>query len=110
MKRSTDRILTTHVGSLIRPLPLQDFLRTRQGGKPYDVKAYQKCLTDSVADIVRQQAGAGIDIVTDGEIRRESYSNRFATALAGLDLDARPSLPLARAEPSVTAEAEAAVT
>ena len=41
MKRSTDRILTTHVGSLIRPQSLQEFLRVRQSGKPYDVKAYQ---------------------------------------------------------------------
>jgi 5-methyltetrahydropteroyltriglutamate--homocysteine methyltransferase len=67
MKRSANRILTTHVGSLIRPQSLQEFLRAKQGGKPYDVKAYQKCLGDSVADVVREQAGAGIDIVSDGE-------------------------------------------
>jgi len=39
MKRSSKRILTTHVGSLIRPQPLQEFLRVKQAGKPYDVKA-----------------------------------------------------------------------
>ncbi len=49
MKRSTNRILTTHVGSLIRPQPLQEFLRAKQAGKPYDEQAYDKCLTDSVA-------------------------------------------------------------
>jgi len=86
MKRSTDRILTTHVGSLIRPLPLQDFLRTRQGGKPYDVKAYQKCLTDSVADIVRQQAGAGIDIVSDGEFGKSiSWAQYALERLSGFE-------------------------
>src|SRR5262245_66293430 len=67
MKRRTNRILTTHVGSLIRPQPLQEFLRARQGGKPYDDKAYQTCLTASVTDVVREQAGAGIDVVSDGE-------------------------------------------
>ena len=40
MKRSTDRILTTHVGSLIRPQALQEFLRAKQAGKPYDEAAY----------------------------------------------------------------------
>ena len=50
MKRSTSRILTTHVGSLIRPDPLQDFLRAKQSGKPFDQGAYDKCLTDSVAE------------------------------------------------------------
>ncbi|MGA8917391.1 MAG: epoxyalkane--coenzyme M transferase, partial [Pseudolabrys sp.] len=64
MKRSTNRILSTHVGSLIRPQTLQEFLRAKQGGKPYDEKAYQKCLTDSVADVVREQAQAGIDVVS----------------------------------------------
>ena len=42
MKRSTDRILTTHVGSLIRPPTLQDFLRAKQAGKPYDEAAYDR--------------------------------------------------------------------
>ena len=44
MKRSTDRILTTHVGSLIRPQALQDILRAKQAGQPYDQTAYEKCL------------------------------------------------------------------
>ena len=71
MKRSTSRILRTHVGSLIRPDPLQDFLRAKQGqkqgGKPFDEAAYDRCLADSVAEVVRQQADAGIDVVSDGE-------------------------------------------
>ena len=55
MKRSNDRILTTHVGSLIRPQPLQEFLRARQAGRPFDAKAYDECLCRSVADVVRRQ-------------------------------------------------------
>ncbi len=66
-ERSTDRILTTHVGSLIRPKELQDFLRLKQAKKPYDERAYQACLTQSVADVVQCQAKAGVDIVSDGE-------------------------------------------
>ena len=53
MKRSSSRILTTHVGSLIRPPALQDFLRAKQAGKPYDTRSYEKCLTDSVASSTR---------------------------------------------------------
>ena len=86
MKRSTSRILTTHVGSLIRPQALQEFLRARQSGKPYDVKAYQKCLSDSVADVVREQAGAGIDVVSDGEFGKSiSWAQYALERLSGFE-------------------------
>ena len=67
MKQSTDRILTTHVGSLIRPAPLQEFLRAKQAGKAYDQSAYEACLTTSVTDVVRKQGEVGVDVVSDGE-------------------------------------------
>jgi 5-methyltetrahydropteroyltriglutamate--homocysteine methyltransferase len=67
MKRSTDRILTTHVGSLIRPEPLRQFLREKEAGKPFDSAGYARCLTQSVAEVVQQQAEVGIDVVSDGE-------------------------------------------
>jgi len=86
MKRSANRILTTHVGSLIRPQMLQEFLRAKQGGKPYDVKAYQKCLGDSVADVVREQAGAGIDVVSDGEFGKSiSWAQYALERLSGFE-------------------------
>ena len=86
MKRSTDRILATHVGSLIRPDALQEFLRARQGGKPYDEKAYQTCLTDSVAEVVRQQAKAGIDVVSDGEFGKSiSWAQYALERLSGFE-------------------------
>ncbi|HEY6858195.1 MAG TPA: cobalamin-independent methionine synthase II family protein [Pseudolabrys sp.] len=78
MKRSTNRILTTHVGSLIRPLPLQEFLRAKQGGKPFDEKAYQQCLTASVAEVVSEQAGAGIDVISDGEFGKSISWAQYA--------------------------------
>ena len=63
MKRSTDRILTTHVGSLIRPQALQDILRAKQAGQPYDQAAYEKCLKQSIDDVVSRQADIGVDVV-----------------------------------------------
>ena len=86
MKRSTDRILTTHVGSLIRPQALQDILRLKQAGKPYDETAFDACLKQSVADIVRQQAKAGIDVISDGEFGKTiSWSQYALTRLSGFE-------------------------
>ena len=86
MKRSTDRILTTHVGSLIRPPLLQEFLRARQKGDPLDQRAYAKCLTDSVADVVRRQAEAGVDVISDGEFGKSiSWSQYVLERLSGFE-------------------------
>jgi len=70
MATAPDRILTTHVGSLIRPPKLVEFFRAIEDGRPYDKAGYEACLTESVAEIVRQQAEAGIDIVSDGEFSK----------------------------------------
>ncbi len=67
MPRSTDRIYATHVGSLVRPPRMVPFLEAMQGGAPYDKEAFAACLTESVIEVVRLQAEAGIDIVSDGE-------------------------------------------
>jgi 5-methyltetrahydropteroyltriglutamate--homocysteine methyltransferase len=86
MKRSTERILTTHVGSLIRPQPLQDFLRAKQGGRPFDQGTYATCLSDAVAEVVRQQAQAGIDVVSDGEFGKSiSWSQYVLERLSGFE-------------------------
>jgi 5-methyltetrahydropteroyltriglutamate--homocysteine methyltransferase len=86
MKRSSNHILTTHVGSLIRPQSLQEFLRSKQAGKPYDENAYQKCLTASVADVVRDQAQAGIDVVSDGEFGKSiSWAQYALERLSGFE-------------------------
>ncbi len=86
MKRSDNRILTTHVGSLIRPPALQEFLRAKQAGKPYDKQDYERCLTESVATIVRQQAQAGVDVVSDGEFGKSiSWSQYALERLSGFE-------------------------
>jgi 5-methyltetrahydropteroyltriglutamate--homocysteine methyltransferase len=86
MQRSIDRILTSHGGSLIRPPVLLEFLSARQAGKPVDEAAYNKCLTESVADIVRQQAETGVDIVSDGEFGKSiSWSQYALERLSGFE-------------------------
>jgi 5-methyltetrahydropteroyltriglutamate--homocysteine methyltransferase len=86
MKRSTDRILTTHVGSLIRPDALQDFLRAKQSGKPYDKAGYDACLKSSVAEVVHEQADVGIDVVSDGEFGKSiSWSQYVLERLGGFE-------------------------
>ena len=86
MQRSTDRILTTHVGSLIRPPELQEFLRARQKGNGFDQDAYDRCLAASVAAVVRRQADAGIDVVSDGEFGKSiSWSQYVLERLSGFE-------------------------
>src|SRR5712672_408614 len=85
MKRSTQRILTTHVGSLIRPKPLLDLLRARQSGQ-IDDRAYAECLKESVAGVVRRQAEAGLDIVDDGEYGKHvSWAQYALERLSGFE-------------------------
>ena len=92
MKRSTDRILTTHAGSLIRPPALVEFVRARQGSQAVDDKAYAQCLKDSVADVVKRQAQAGMDIVNDGEFGKStSWSLYGLKRLSGFELRPIPS-------------------
>lgn len=62
-----DRIRVTHVGSLARPPELQEFLRAKENGEPYDNAAFESCLRSSVAEVVRKQKEVGIDFVSDGE-------------------------------------------
>jgi 5-methyltetrahydropteroyltriglutamate--homocysteine methyltransferase len=86
MRRSGERILTTHVGSLIRPAPLQEFLRAKQAGRPYDAAAYETCLASSVADVVREQAKVGVDVVSDGEFGKSiSWSQYVLERLSGFE-------------------------
>jgi 5-methyltetrahydropteroyltriglutamate--homocysteine methyltransferase len=92
MKRSTDRILTTHVGSLIRPQALQDILRAKQAGQPYDQAAYEKCLKQSIDDVVSRLAVIGVDVVSDGEFGKAISWNQYVVErLSGFELRAIPA-------------------
>lgn len=86
MERSTKRILTTHVGSLIRPKALQKILRARQSGESMDDAKYAQCLHDSVVEVVRRQVQVGIDIVDDGEYGKNiSWSQYALERLSGFE-------------------------
>lgn len=78
MKRSDTRILTTHVGSLVRPAKLLEFARWRQNGEAVDEAEYGTCLRDSIATVVRRQAEAGIDVVDDGEFGKSTSWSLYA--------------------------------
>ena len=86
MRRSTERILTTHVGSLIRPPALLPLIRAKQSGQPYDQAVYQRELGAAVAEVVRQQRDAGIDIPSDGEFGKSiSWSQYALERLSGFE-------------------------
>jgi 5-methyltetrahydropteroyltriglutamate--homocysteine methyltransferase len=86
MKRSTDRVLTTHVGSLIRPDALVEFMRAKEFDKPYDKAAYERCLTESVAQVVKQQADLGVDVISDGEFGKSiSWAQYALERLSGFE-------------------------
>ncbi len=70
MAGGTNRIVTTHVGSLVRPPALVEFLHAIEDRKPYDQAAYDACLRRSIEEVVRQQAEIGIDVVSDGEFSK----------------------------------------
>jgi 5-methyltetrahydropteroyltriglutamate--homocysteine methyltransferase len=92
MPQNVDRILTTHVGSLIRPEKLIAFWRAIEDGKPYDEAAFEACLTESIAEVVRQQADAGIDIVSDGEFSKGvNWAFYIFKRLSGITV--RPATP-----------------
>lgn len=87
MKRSGDRILTTHAGSLPRPPQLLARLAERQQGQMYDANDLQ----GAVRDIVRKQIDLGIDIVTDGEMSKPNFLTYIDERLAGLERETRSS-------------------
>src|SRR6266540_3065592 len=87
MKRSTDRILTTHVGSLPRPPDLLDVVQAREEGKAVDAKAHAARLRAAVAEIVRTQIDLGIDIIDDGEFGKPSFVSYVNERLGGFEVD-----------------------
>jgi len=93
MKLSTDRILTTHVGSLPRPDDLFELMLARMDGNPIDENAFAQRVRKAVADSVREQVATGLDVVNDGEMGKPSFITYAAQRLDGLEKRAgtRPS-------------------
>jgi 5-methyltetrahydropteroyltriglutamate--homocysteine methyltransferase len=93
VKRSEDRILTTHVGSLPRPQSLLELAGFRKG-PPQDPKEYERRLRKAVAHVVRQQAEVGLDIVNDGEYGKESWANYILKRITGFEVRESQLRPL----------------
>jgi 5-methyltetrahydropteroyltriglutamate--homocysteine methyltransferase len=68
MRRSSDRILTTHTGSLPRPADLDQLIADKETGKKVDSAAFDARVTEAVADVVASQLAAGVSVVSDGEL------------------------------------------
>jgi 5-methyltetrahydropteroyltriglutamate--homocysteine methyltransferase len=85
MQRSSERILTTHVGSLARPHDLLEMMREKEHGRAYDPDRFAARVREAVSDVVRRQAAAGLDVVTDGEQGKVSFLTYVKERLAGFD-------------------------
>ena len=101
LQQNTDRIQTTHIGSLPRPRRLLDAMKANYSGQTYDEKAYQDALHDAVADVVREQVQSGIDIVADGEFSKPGFFTYVRERLDGFE--SRPELKLKLFEQEVAA-------
>ena len=85
MKNSTSRILTTHVGSLARPPELMELMLAKENGRPYGPVALAVQVRESVANVVKRQVEAGIDIPSDGEYGKPSFSAYVNDRLTGFE-------------------------
>ena len=90
MKRSTERILTTHVGSLPRPDDLIPLLQARDAGQTYDQVALDARVARAVDEVTRKQTELGLATINDGEHNKSVYSGYLWTRLAGFEL--RPEI------------------
>ncbi len=90
MKRSSERFLTTHTGSLPRSADLVRVMFAKEEGVPVDPAALGERIADAVADIVAKQAEAGIDIVNDGEMSKPSYATYIKDRLDGFGGESHP--------------------
>ena len=99
MKRSDERILTTHTGSLPRPPDLFDMIQKRDAGEPVDADTFAARVRTAVADIVKKQVEVGVDIVNDGELGKRGFANYVVERLSGFSGE--------NPEPRVRADQEA---
>src|SRR5262249_47573936 len=83
MKRSTERILTTHTGSLARPPELLQMLVAREEGKPVDPGVFDAAVRDAVLEKVKRQAEVGLAVVNDGEQSKISFATYVRERLHG---------------------------
>ncbi|MEM9952382.1 MAG: cobalamin-independent methionine synthase II family protein [Chloroflexota bacterium] len=86
MKQSTDRILTTHVGSMPRPQYVVDQLFAQDQGKDYDPAEFDAVMSRAVNEVAQKQVKAGVDIISDGEMSKISYATYIRHRLTGFEI------------------------
>ncbi|NOC92291.1 cobalamin-independent methionine synthase II family protein [Ruegeria sp. HKCCD6604] len=84
---------TTHVGSLPRTQDVVDYIFARENGEPYDTGAFDTCMANAVAETVRKQVEAGVDIVSDGETSKISYATYVKDRYTGFSGDSPRNAP-----------------
>ena len=87
MQRSSERILTTHVGSLPRPADVLEAVNAKEQGEPVDEAAHAARLRGAVSEIVRKQIELGIDVIDDGEFGKPSFVSYVNERLGGFEPD-----------------------
>ena len=92
MKYSTQRTLTTHVGSLPRPEKVADLIFARERDEEYDQAEFDETVAAAVKDTVARQVDAGVDIVSDGEMSKISYATYIKERISGFEGDS-PRIP-----------------
>jgi 5-methyltetrahydropteroyltriglutamate--homocysteine methyltransferase len=85
-QQNTDRILTTHVGSLPRPHDVLDMMKARLEGRAHDEAAYQARVREAVTECVRKQGETGIDIICDGEQSKSGFFTYVRERLDGFEI------------------------
>lgn len=90
MKQSTDRILTTHVGSMPRPQYVVDQLFAQDKGEAYNPDIFDNVMTQAVKEVADKQVASGVDIISDGEMSKISYATYIRHRLTGFEIDEVP--------------------
>ena len=85
MQGHSDRILTTHVGSLPRTVEVLDAMKARRGGEDVDEAAYRQVVRDGVRNIVKRQVDLGIDVVADGEMSKVGFFSYIEERMEGFE-------------------------
>jgi 5-methyltetrahydropteroyltriglutamate--homocysteine methyltransferase len=85
IQQNTDRIQTTHIGSLPRPHAVLDIMKLKYNGQPYEQKAYDTTIARAVSESIRKQVECGIDIVTDGEVSKPGFFTYVRERLDGFE-------------------------
>ncbi|MEM0991713.1 MAG: cobalamin-independent methionine synthase II family protein [Bacteroidota bacterium] len=93
MQTSTNRILTTHVGSLPRSKAVTDLVFAKEQGKPVDENTFHETIKRAVEEVVARQIAAGVDVVSDGEMSKISYATYIKDRITGFAGDSPRNPP-----------------